>query len=154
MKSPAQDQLNIRRMQLDKEFMTLRPNLPGKPRKGWVKEIRTALQMTTAQLARRLGKSQSAISKFEKNECEGTITLNSLNDLAEALECELHYTLVPKKPLQEVMNERAEKIFLKEEKVIDHQMELEGQGTSSDTNTDIEIAFLIASRDKRIWDDE
>ena len=74
--------------------------------------------------------------------------------MAEALDCEVRYTLVPKKGLHESLYERAEKLYQKDMQAIDHQMDLEGQGTQSDHSKDLEIAFLIASRDKRLWEEE
>jgi hypothetical protein len=79
--------------------------------------------------------------------------LGSLNQLAEALECELHYVLVPKTGLSTTLNERAEKLYVRDKQAIDRQMELEGQGSKNTSKKDIEIAFLIASKDKRIWDE-
>lgn len=78
MKRPSQDAVYVRRGQLDEELGGLKKLLPVKPKKGWIREIRKALQMTTVQLAKRLGVSQSVISNFERSEREKTIRLNSL----------------------------------------------------------------------------
>jgi DNA-binding Xre family transcriptional regulator len=71
--------------------------IPPRPRDGWIAEIRSLLLMTSSQLARRVGVSQSVISNLQKSEREKTITLKSLEKVANALECELVYVLIPKK---------------------------------------------------------
>jgi predicted DNA-binding mobile mystery protein A len=63
--------------------------------------------MTTAQLAKRLGVSQPRAIAIQKAEISGSITLDSLERAAQALDCRLVYTLVPKKPLEKLVEERA-----------------------------------------------
>src|SRR5258708_31843015 len=69
---------------------------------GWVRSIRSALGMTGRQLGRRIGVSQNAISEAERAETEGRITLNTLRKLADGLNCELVYALVPRIELDTV----------------------------------------------------
>ena len=69
------------------------------PKKGWIKEMRTILLMSSKKLAERVGVAPSGISLFEKREREKTITLESLAKIAEALECDLYYELTPKNGL-------------------------------------------------------
>jgi predicted DNA-binding mobile mystery protein A len=79
------------------------------PSKGWINAIRTALGMTMRQLADRIGKKAQNIQAFEKNEAAGTITLQSLHEIAEALDLKLIYGLVPKKgTLQDIIDHKAE----------------------------------------------
>src|SRR4051812_40421450 len=96
---------------LDKRFAALRPLATApRPPKGWLRAIRDALGMTTAQLARRLGVSQPRIVELEQSEVGGTVTLNTLQRAAEALGCRLVYVLVPERPLAEVVQERARRL--------------------------------------------
>ena len=75
---------------LDKRFASLRPLAKNaRPPKGWLRAIRDALGMTTAQLARRLGVSQPRIIELEQSEISGGVTLNTLQRAAEALGCRL-----------------------------------------------------------------
>ena len=54
---------------LDKRFASLRPLAKdARPPKGWLRAIRDALGMTTAQFARRLGVSQPRIIELEQSE--------------------------------------------------------------------------------------
>jgi DNA-binding XRE family transcriptional regulator len=64
------------RRQLDKRLSTLQGagNLARPPR-GWIRAIREALGMTTAQLAKRLGVSQPRAIAIQKAEISGSITL-------------------------------------------------------------------------------
>ena len=96
------------RRQLDKRFS----QLPGadafvRPPRGWIKAIREALGMTTKQLAQRLGVVQSRVVAIEKAETSGSITLDSLERAAQALDCRLVYMLVPRRPLQNLVEQRA-----------------------------------------------
>lgn len=63
---------------------------------GWAKAIRTALGMTLQQVANRLGVSKIAVHNLEKREAEKSITLLSLHSLADALDMQLVYGLIPK----------------------------------------------------------
>lgn len=77
------------------------------PKEGWVRTIRKALGMSGAQLAERLGLSRNRISVLERKEVEGEITLNQLRNLAEQLNCDLTYALVPRKPVDKIIEDRA-----------------------------------------------
>ena len=105
------------------------------PRMGWVQTIRTALGMTTRQLAQRLGKNQSTVTRLEKNEAEGRITLASLNELANAFNCRLVYALVPQGDGLEVMlRKRVEAVAREHVSRVSHTMALEDQSASAPFN--------------------
>lgn len=93
-----QDRTTARR-QLDKRLDPLR-NHEGfaRPPRGWIKAVREALGMTTAQLAERLGVSQPRAVAIEKAETTNSITLDSLQRAARALDCELVYALRSRNP--------------------------------------------------------
>ena len=74
---------------------------------GWIKEIRLALGMSAAQLARRLKVRQSTVAKLEKSEAEETISLQSLRKAAEALDCTLVYAFVPRTSLEACVQAQA-----------------------------------------------
>ena len=75
--------------------------LQQRPAKGWIRAIRDALGMTTAVLAARLNRAPATLVQFEHNEVAGNITLNSLQTVAEAMDCKLVYTLVPNTSLED-----------------------------------------------------
>src|ERR1700730_15271679 len=116
---------------LDQRFSALRP-LPKsqRPSKGWLRAIRDAFGMTTAQFAKRLGVSQPRIIELEKSEVTGSVTLNTLQRAAEALGCRLVYALVPEKPLAETVRERNELIAERRSSAVEQTMRLEDQAVS------------------------
>jgi predicted DNA-binding mobile mystery protein A len=98
-----------------------------KPKEGWVRTIRTALGMSGAQLGERMGLSRNRISVLERKEVEGDITLNQLQELAEQLGCDLTYALVPKKPIEEMIDDRATAIASRSLDANSQNMFLEAQ---------------------------
>jgi predicted DNA-binding mobile mystery protein A len=122
----AQDRIVARR-QLDKRLNMLRNSSFARPPRGWVKAIREALGMTTRQLAQRIGVVQSRVVDIEKAEVTGSITLESLERAARALDCELIYALVPRKPLETMVEERATILAERSVNAVRHSMALEDQ---------------------------
>lgn len=97
------------------------------PSRGWLKEIREALGRTERQQAERLGISGSTLHKSEQSEAEERITLGQLRKLADGLNCELVYALVPRKPLTEVVQDRAKQLAKEDVYGVAHTMSLEDQ---------------------------
>ena len=64
------------RSQLDERFRELGPaKRYTPPVRGWIKALREALGMSTAQLAKRLGIKQPSLVALEQSEAKGTIEL-------------------------------------------------------------------------------
>jgi predicted DNA-binding mobile mystery protein A len=143
---------------LDKRFSSLRPLAKGaRPPKGWLRAIRDALGMTTAQLARRLGVSQPRIIELEQSEVSGGVTLNTLQRAAEALGCRLVYILIPEKPLTETVSERAELIAERQLKAVEQTMRLEDQSVEDATaakNLRRQFVDELLRRPARLWDEK
>jgi predicted DNA-binding mobile mystery protein A len=97
------------------------------PSRGWLKEIREALGRTERQQAERLGLSGSTLHKSEQSEAEERISLGQLRKLADGLDCQLVYALVPRKPLTEVVQDRAKQLAKEEVYGVAHTMGLEDQ---------------------------
>src|SRR5271155_797025 len=89
----------LRRRQLDDSLRRYR-DLPRLPR-GYIREVRDALEMSSYQLADRLGINQSSVMEMEENERAGKISLKTLERAAAALGCRLVYGLVPNNSLEE-----------------------------------------------------
>ena len=100
------------------------------PKGGWLRMIRQALGMTTAQVAKRLGVAQQAVAKFERNEAACKITLESVARVADALCCKVTYAVVSKEPLSEMRRARARALAEALTKPVAHSMKLEAQGVS------------------------
>src|SRR5690242_6724739 len=80
----------------------------SRPGRGWIRAVRNALGMTTAQFARRMGVSQPRAVTIEKSEANRSITLKTLERAAEALDCRVVYFLVPSRSLEDLLRFRAE----------------------------------------------
>lgn len=76
------------------------------PASGWINAIRTSLGMTLEQLANKLSVSKQNIQRLERSEQEKSITLKSLQDLADAMDMELVYGFVPKDGSLDALIER------------------------------------------------
>jgi predicted DNA-binding mobile mystery protein A len=103
------------------------------PPKGWVYNIRTALNMSLRQLSERLHISPQAVKDIENREVTGTISLQSLRETAKALNMKLVYGFVPTEGSLETMIEKqaykiAREIVLK----TSYTMELEDQKVSDE----------------------
>ena len=143
---------------LDQRFVALRPLLKSqRPPKAWIRAIRDALGMTTAQLARRLGVSQPRVVELEQSEVSGNVTLHSLQRAAEALGCRFVYALVPEKRLADTVRERAEEIANCRSSSIEHTMRLEDQ-TVHDKRAARELRQQMIEdlmhRPARLWDEK
>lgn len=148
----------IARKNLDKRLNYLRNSDSFvRPPRGWVRAIREALGMTTAQLGKRIGVTQSRAFDIEKGEVAGKITLDSLERAAHALDCRLVYALVPREPLEPLAQERALKRARNKLTSTSHSMALEDQRVNpQDEESQIrELArrFLEKSG-SALWEDE
>jgi predicted DNA-binding mobile mystery protein A len=143
---------------LDKRFSALRPLLKSpRPPKGWLRAVRDALGMTTAQFARRLGVSQPRIVELEQSEVSGGVTLNTLQRAAEALGCRFVYALVPEQPLEDTVCARAELIAARQSGAVEHTMRLEGQAvTSKKVSKELHQRRIeeLMRRPARLWDEK
>ena len=118
----------LARRQLDKRLNILSmSNAFVRPPRGWIKAIREALGMTTAQLAKRIGVSQPRVVAIEKAEKNSSITLDSLERAARAMDCRVVYALIPRKPLNDLVEERARTVAEKQLQSTRHSMALEAQ---------------------------
>jgi len=122
------------------------------PARGWIRAIRQALGMTSAQLAKRVGVSQPGLINLEQSEEKGTIQLATLRKVAEALDCHLVYVLIPHEPLETTIRARARALLQRRRKPIEHTMRLENQQVAqSITERDIDEVIRETSPG-RFWD--
>src|SRR5882672_11114917 len=116
------------RSRLDERFQELGlVKRYASPVRGWIKAIRDGLGMSTEQLAKRLGIRQPSVVALEQSEAKGTIELATLRRVAEALDCTLVYALVPSKPLETTIRDRARAFGRRRRGPIEHSMLLEDQ---------------------------
>ena len=123
------------------------------PVSGWVRAIREALGMTADQLAKRLKRRQPSLVAVEKSEVKGTAQLATLRKVAAAMDCTLVYALVPNRPLETIVRERARKVARKRLSAVEHTMLLEQQQLPAD---DFEARVEALARDidpRELWDE-
>ncbi len=126
------------------------------PQKGWVHTIRTSLNMTRSQLANKLDLTKGAVQKIEEREATGQITLNSLKNVANAMDLKLVYALVPKNgTVDDLIQIKAEKLAQKIVLRTNQNMKLEDQGIGDEkiAQTIKELANEIKREMKKsLWD--
>lgn len=126
------------------------------PEKGWIHTVRTALGMSLRQLGERINKPAQSVQDFEKREQNGTITLQSLREIARSLDLELVYVLLPKGgSLNDMVVKQAR---AKAEEIIGRTnttMQLEEQGNSDARlvqAADEKARELVDQMPKFLWD--
>src|SRR5271166_3138658 len=141
------------RSQLDERFRELGPaKRYTPPIRGWIKALREALGMSTAQLAKRLGIRQPSLVAIEQSEAKGTIELATLRRVAEALDCTLIFALVPKKPLEAIVRDRARTFARRRRGPIEHSMLLENQKVK-DEDAEARLDEIVRDVNPRLfWD--
>lgn len=117
----------LRRRQLDSQLAQYR-NLSRLPR-GYIREIRDALEMSSYQLAQRLGVSQSSVMEMEENERTGSISLKTLERAAAALGCKVVYGFIPEVDLEQQMLAQAQRQAIILSQSVLQTMGLECQST-------------------------
>lgn len=148
----------IMREQLDKTFENL-SSMRGlhRPVKGWLRSIREALGMSGRQLADRIGVSQPRVVQMEKDELSGALTLKTLRQAAEAMDCVFVYALVPRTSLEKAMRDQARIVAEQRFSRTSHTMLLEDQLVSNDERKkmlDAKMEDLIREMPKDFWSEK
>lgn len=128
----------------------------NRPKEGWLRTLRKALGMSGPQLALRLGVSKSQASQMERMEVEDRMTLKQLRRAADTLECDLVYALVPRKPIVEMVRDRAKTKAQNLVRKADVQMKLESQqlsDTKLQQQIEIEVDRLMREMPRDLWED-
>ena len=108
--------------------------------------------MSTAQLAKRMRIKQPSIIALQQSEAKGTIELRTLRRVAEALDCHLLYALVPKKPLETIVRDRAREFARKRLEPVEHSMLLEDQKAIA-KNAEARVDEVVRETNPRLfWD--
>ena len=141
------------RKHLDARFKHLGPvERFAVPVHGWIKAIREALGMTTEQLAKRLGVKQPSVVALELSEAKGTIELVTLRRVAEALDCTLVYALLPNRPLEVAVRNRARAFMRRRREPVEHSMLLEDQKVDG-KNAEAVLDEIVRETNPRLfWD--
>ena len=126
----------------------------ARPFRGWIKALREALGMTPTQFAARLGVSRPRIVQLEKDEMNDAVTLRTLRHAAEALDCKLIYALVPNKPIEDLVRDRAVLVADEQLARTNHTMKLENQGVSAKRQKLARDQLIddLMRGDRRLWE--
>ena len=127
--------------------------VPRKPAKGWLRSVREALGMTQEHVASRVGVTRQAITFAEAAELDDSINMGRLRSLADALGCELHYVLVPRRPLKEMIAVQARKRAEQKFQRVNLSQALEASAVSDDTMVADLARELEMNRPSDLWDE-
>jgi predicted DNA-binding mobile mystery protein A len=142
------------RRALDRRLDILREAEPAAapPRNGWVRAIREAIGMTTAELGERMGSEASTVARMENSEASDRIRLDTLRRAAAALDCDLVYALVPRHRLEEMVDQQAVRRASQLVNAVDHSMALESQRVAPETTSDQIREYAERLRDESgLW---
>jgi len=125
------------------------------PVKGWIRAIREALGMSGVQFAKRLGVSPQRVATLEKAEVAGAVTIRSMRQAAEALDCVFVYALVPRSSMKDTVRRQALEVARERLKHTSHTMLLEDQQLSKEKMRkalDAAVKELVDAMPKELWD--
>ena len=143
--------------QIDRKIKAFSGVLPdSKPMGGWIEAVRKAIGMNMRQLATKMNKTPQAIKQIQEREKAGTITLNSLEETAAAMNMRLVYAIVPMETssLSELIQQQAEKMAKEIVIRANKTMSLEDQKISEKRikNSIKEISAELAENPEKLWD--
>ncbi len=124
------------------------------PKNGWIKAVREALGMTTAQLGERMKIAASNVTILENREITKTTSLETMERAAKAMSCKFVYALVPDSSLEEVVRTQAKKSAKSLIQEIHHHMKLEKQKVNSEVEkeqVDDLAEEILIKMDSRLW---
>lgn len=146
----------IARLQLDTTlslFSVVRTMPP--PAKGWIRAVRESLGMSGKQLAQRLKVSQPRVHRLEQDEPSGALTLKTMRQAAEALDCVFVYALVPRSSLEDTVKTQARLVAAERLQRVAHTMLLEAQGLTNEeqqASLDGVIEELVRETPTDLWE--
>jgi predicted DNA-binding mobile mystery protein A len=142
------DKQNLMIQQLDKRFAQIQSvsNSLVVPPNGWINALRKTLNISLKQLGKKLNVSSQNINQFEQREKDGSISLQKLKDVAEALDMNFVYAFIPKDgSLEKLIKMHAYQIAEEIVMRTSHSMKLEDQ-----ENTEERIKKAIEDRAEKI----
>ena len=128
-----------------------------RPKEGWIRTLRKALGMSSPQLAQRLQISKSQASQMERMEAEDRITLTQLRRVADNLDCELVYAIVPRNSIDSMIEQQAKEKAKNLVMKADTQIKLETQQFSDQALKDQvkhETERLVRDLPRDLWSTE
>jgi predicted DNA-binding mobile mystery protein A len=124
------------------------------PTDGWIRTLREALGMSAGELGERMAVGGGAVVKLEASERARRIRLDSLERAAQALGCDVAYVLVPRRPLDEMVDRQATAVVRATMTTVGHSMLLEDQAVSDEVTSEQFREQVHAVRDQPgLWAD-
>lgn len=151
-------QKKLAREQLDetmKSFESLKAM--SAPIKGWIRAIRDTVGMTGGQLAKRLKVNQQRVARIEQDEVLGKVTLNTMQNVAEAMDCVFVYGVVARDSLEQIVRGQAELVAKKRMVRSNQMMRLEKQELSEAEKVKAMqtlIDEIVETMPKSLWDEK
>jgi predicted DNA-binding mobile mystery protein A len=147
-------QRKLRIEQLDKKlnaFSSLKT-----PKEGWIKTLRTVLNISPNTLANRLDISPSGLYKLEEREENGAVTIKRLEQTALAMDMQLVYGFIPNVgSLEQMIENRAKKLAIEIVRKTSINMELENQENNQERlkkAVEDKTRELIEKQPTELWD--
>jgi predicted DNA-binding mobile mystery protein A len=111
--------------------------------------------MTQAQLAKRMGISPQAVGQLERREADGSATLKALDHAAQALGARLAYAIVPDRPIEAILEQRAREMAAELTGSVRHTMRLEDQEPDASLSQRTEeLAEELLESPKQLWTED
>jgi predicted DNA-binding mobile mystery protein A len=113
--------------------------------------------MTATQLAKRAGVTKSYVSNAEQAEQAESLTFKRMKRLADSLNCDFVYFLVPRQNVDTLLEEQATKVACKLLRKAGEHMSLEGQQLGpADQEREVKrlAQELIYKMPRNFWDED
>jgi predicted DNA-binding mobile mystery protein A len=105
------------------------------PPEGWLRTVRSALGMSGAVLARKMGVTRARVTQAEHAELTGGVTLKSMQAAAEAMGCRFVYAIIPlPERIEDLITAQARRKAMAIVGTASKHMALEDQALPADKN--------------------
>ncbi len=121
----------------------------------WIRIVRTSLRMSQADLARLAGVAQANLAGIETGKV--TPRVSTLKRIFDAMSCNVVIEPQPRKPLDEVLRDKARSVALKRLGQSMGTMALENQAPGADVSKALleqRTDEILSRKSKRIWRDD
>jgi predicted DNA-binding mobile mystery protein A len=136
--------------QIERRFKSFDPAL-FKAEQGWIRQMREALGMTLSKLGKVCGVSTPTMAQAERREVDGKVTVETLKNAAEAMNCVFVYMFVPKSEMSVFIERKA---YEKAKRILtsaDIHMSLEDQKVKGDLEPRIQRLKKKLIDEGRVW---
>lgn len=144
----------LRLEQVDEQLASFKPLRHLRPRRGWLHALQRALGVTNVQLAKLTGRKPQTIEDLQESEAKGNINLKVLQELADQLDADVVWAIVPRKSLFQIREDQARRKARALQKIVSQTMRLEAQGLSKEAeDRELErlVRELLAGNPKKLW---